>query len=225
MQKIFNELIKKYSSETIIKRLDPYLTPNRKKRIETILASRLNSIQLAIECPSDINNALAAVRSSEAMGISTVHIIAPEGEAVHARSITQGAVHWVNIIYYENLKKFLNAMHSQNILLAGGTIDATKSLSDVPINKPICIMIGNEQRGLSDEAQAACHIKFQIPMYGMSESLNLSVSAAISLYDTTTRKRKSLKQLSDLTPQERLDQQAIYYLNSVKPRLVKGLFK
>lgn len=225
MNEVESELIKKYGSNVIIKRLDPYLTDNRKNRIQVILDARLKSIQLAIERPSDINNALAAVRSSEAMGISTVHIIAPESDAVYARSITQGAVYWVNVIYHDTLEDFLKTIKSQHILLVGGSLKAKQPLSSVPIEKPICIMIGNEQRGLSEQAQAACQIKFQIPMYGMSESLNLSVSAAISLYDTTTRKRESLKQQGDLTQQERLDQQASYYISSVKPRLIKGLFK
>lgn len=225
MNKNYNELIKKYSSNIIIKRLDNYLTANRKNRINSVLNARLQSIQLAIESPSNINNALATVRSSEAMGISTVHIIASESEAVHARSITKGAVYWVDIVYYDTLKEFLNKIKSKHILLAGGTLKATKPLSSIPIENPICIMIGNEQSGLSNEAQAACQMTFKIPIYGMSESLNLSVSSAISLYDTTSRKRQLLKQPGDLTKQQRLDQQAKYYLNSINPRLIKGLFK
>lgn len=224
MNKKHSDLIKKYGGDAIVKRLDPYLTAKRKKRIAAVLDARLQSIQLAIEHPADINNALAAVRSSEALGISTVHIIAPESNAVYARSITQGAIYWVDVIYYETLAQFLNKINSQKIVLAAGALHATQPLSRMPIDQPLCIMLGNEQRGLSAAAQAACHLTFKIPMYGVSESLNLSVSAAISLYDTTSRKRALLKQDGDLTAQQRSVQQAGYYLNSVDARLI-GLFK
>ena len=109
-------------------------------------------------------------------------------------------------------------------MVAGGTVDATVALSDVPVEKPLCIIIGNEQRGLSKSAQAACDIRYQIPMFGMSESLNLSVSAAISLYDTTSRKRQLLKCASDLTQDQQATLRAQYYLNSVSARLSEALF-
>ena len=133
-------------------------------------------------------------------------------------------MYWVNVHYYETLNEFLEFAKQAGILLAGGTVDATAALSNVPIEKPLCIIIGNEQRGLSEAAQSACDIRYQIPMFGMSESLNLSVSAAISLYDTTSRKRQQLKCASDLTQQEQSTLRAQYYLNSVSARLSEALF-
>ncbi len=55
------ELIEQYGPETIIEKLDPYINDRRKVRIDTVLKHRLNSIQLAIEAPSDIHNALACI--------------------------------------------------------------------------------------------------------------------------------------------------------------------
>lgn len=216
------ELIKQYGSETIIRLLAPYITEKRKQRIESVLNHRLESIQLAIEAPSDINNALAAVRTCEALGISKIHLIQPEGDAIAARKVTQGAIYWVDILLHNTLHDFLAFIKKEDYLIAGGVVTAEQPLSSIPIKKPVCLLIGNEQRGLSQEAQAACDIQYRIPMCGMSESLNLSVSAAISLYDLISRKRQQQK-LSDLKQSERLAYQAKYYLNSVEDRLITGL--
>lgn len=220
-----NPLSEQYDPTTIIETLEPYVTARRQQRIKSVLDSRLQSIQLAIEAPSDINNALAAVRSSEALGISTVHIIEPEGDARSARTITQGAIYWVDVIYHDSLADFLSIIQSQSIILAGGTVNATEPLSNVPVEQPLCIMMGNEQRGLSPEAEKACDIRYTIPMFGMSESLNLSVSAAISLYDTTQRKRQQLKANGDLTPSEYTRLKSKHYLRSVDQRTAATLLK
>lgn len=219
------KIIQRVGAKAVVEVLDPYVTDARKGRIETVLNGRLNGIQLAIEAPSDINNALAAVRSSEALGISTVHIICPEGDARYARGITQGAIYWVEVKFYESLASFLDWATEEQMKLVGGTVTATTALADVPVTNPICIFLGNEKRGLSSEAVNACAIEYKIPMYGMTESFNLSVSAAISLYDTCNRRRALIGSDTDLTAIQRLGFQATYYLNSVEARLALALLK
>ena len=212
-----------HSPEAIIDALEPFVTPRRKGRIEHVLKGRLNGIQLAIEAPSDINNALAAVRTCEAMGVSNIHLITPEGDAGAIRAVTQGAFYWVNIHTYPSFEAFSASLRQTPSQLAGAKMEAPLQLQDIPINNPLCLMMGNEQRGLSKQAQEDCDMLYSIPMVGMSESLNLSVSAAISLYDTTQRKRLALGRQSDLSETERSQMQAKYYLRSVSPRLIKAL--
>ncbi|MCB1827193.1 MAG: RNA methyltransferase [Coxiellaceae bacterium] len=213
-------LIEHYGPDAIIEAFESFITEQRKERIDSVVSHRLDSIQLAIESPSDINNALAAVRTSEALGISAIHIINPENDAGSMRRLTQGANHWVNIYYHESLDNFLIELKKENRLLAGAIIGGPTTLSNVSIEKPICLLIGNEQRGLSEKARQACDTLYQIPMLGMSESLNLSVCAAISLYDTTQRKRQHLTKNNDLHPQQQKILKAAYYLNSVTQRLI-----
>lgn len=217
------DILIKYTPDVIIKTLLPYVNNHRAQRIEDVINGRLNGIQLAIEAPSDINNAFATIRTAEALGVSKVHLIAPEGNAFTIRSITQGACYWIDILYHNKLHDFINYTTQHKLLLAGGTIDATTLLSEVPVTQPLCILIGNEQRGLSAQAQNNCNYCYRIPMVGMSESMNLSVSAAISLYDTTQRKRNLLNSKSDLTITEQQHIRAHYFLNSVTPKLAVHL--
>ncbi len=222
--KSYKDIIDKHGADDVIEKLAPFVRSERKQRIDDVIAGRLNGIHLAIEAPSDINNALAAVRSAESLGVSNVHLICPEGHALAAKPITQGAFYWVSIHYYDSLDEFLTYCRNHQLAIAGGTVTATQPLSAVPVEQPLCICIGNESRGFSDEAVNACNHEYKIPMVGMSESLNLSVSAAISMYDTTQRKRALLGSNSDLTPDQQQTLQALYYLNSANPRMYPHLF-
>lgn len=219
-----NSILEQYPADVIISTLAPYVSEQRQQRINEVILGRIHGIQLAIESPSDINNAFAAIRTAEALGVSNVHIITPEGTTLMAKPITQGAFYWVDISYYNTLALFLNYAREQQLILAGGTVDATIPLHEVSIDQPVCLMIGNEHRGLSEAAQNACAVRYKIPMVGMSESMNLSVSAAISLYDTTQRHRAHLGTAGDLNSTQQLQLRARYYLNSVAPRLARGLF-
>ncbi len=221
IQKVFDQ----YSPHKIIGVLAPYISKHRNERIETVLKGRLRDVQLAIEAPSDINNALAAVRTSEALGVSRIHLICPEGEAVAARSITQGAIYWVEVVFHYCLADFLLFIQQQGVVLVGGTVNAELPLSAVPIDKPLCLLVGNEQRGLTLSAKDACDLHYSIPMFGMTESFNLSVSAALSLYDVTTRKRAKLGCDSDLSSDEQQHLRARYYLHSLSARLSTALLR
>lgn len=224
MKTVPDEILTRYSPLDLIEQLAPYLTEERKARIDAVIQHRLTSIQLAIESPSDINNALAAIRTAEALGVSQIHLISPEGNAGAAKQITQGAIYWVDVIYHPHWMSFLSLMRSKSALLAGGIIGSSLTLTEVPVDQPLCLLIGNESRGLSHDARSACDYLYSIPMMGMSESLNLSVSAGISLYEVTSRRRQLLEVASDLNPMQQTELRAKYFIHSIQPRLLHGLF-
>ena len=174
---------------------------------------------MAIEAPCDPHNAAAVVRTAEAFGLLDVHVIAVEGEALKHKKTTQGSFHWVRTHHHRDLGSFLQA---QSGILAGALMDAPLPLCEVPCTEPICLIFGNEHRGLSNAARAASDLGFRIPMYGMTESLNLSVSAAVALYDVLSRRRAALGQ-TDMTARQRAELRARYYVDSVDKRLASGI--
>jgi tRNA (guanosine-2'-O-)-methyltransferase len=218
-------ILEQNTPESIIERVLPFVNEQRRARIDAVIQHRLQSIQLAIECPADINNVFAAMRTAETLGIGHVHIITPEGTARHAHTVSRGAYFWMDTHFHNSLADFVTYAKTNQLTIAGGIVDAPIGLPEVSIDTPLCILLGNEQRGLTDAAKAVCDLKYTIPMVGMSESMNLSVSAAISLYDTTQRKRMQLAGQSDLTSAENLRLEAKYLLNSIAPRLAAGLFQ
>ncbi len=220
-----NLLIERYGAEKIIERLQPFISTRRQQRISEVLDSRLLGIQIALEMPADIHNAFAVIRSCEIFGVAKIHIIAPEKIVSGMRPISKGAMDWVEIAFYKNTADFLAEINRQNIRLAGAIPQSGESVHSIPVIEPLCLLLGNEHCGLSPLSKAACHWHYRIPMFGMTESLNLSVAAAISLYETTQRKRQSLQKSGDLSPAAWKHLQARYYLNSVNGRLINALYR
>jgi tRNA (guanosine-2'-O-)-methyltransferase len=95
-------------------------------------------------------------------------------------------------------------------------------LADVPVDRPLCLVFGNEQAGLSPRARAACDLLFRIPMHGMAESLNLSVAAGIALYALLDRRRAAIGAAGDLSAEQLADLRARWYAKAVDPRLASA---
>lgn len=208
-------LIQEFGPQLIINTLSDQLTERRKKRIEEVLRSRISSIHVAVESPYDYHNALAIVRTAEAFGVNNIHIISSELRKNRGKKTTGGTKNWVNISRYDQFTPFSEKIKSRGMLLAGATPSGMTPLKELPVDKPLCLLFGNEQRGLSDEASEACDILFSIPMFGVAESLNLSVSAGICLYDITNRRRTALERQGDLDKEEAHLEKARYYIRTI----------
>ncbi len=216
-------LVTEHGAERVTQALSPYVTEARRARIESVLDGRMDSVHVAVEAPSDPHNAAAVVRSCEAMGALGVHVIAAEARALHARATTQGSFHWVQTHHHGDLEGFLAQMRRRGTKLYGAAMDGSESVMRLPVDEPLCLVFGNEQRGLSARAREACDALFHVPMVGMSESLNLSVCAAVSLYEVMRRKRADGR-AGDLDEQQRDMLRACYYAGSVDPRMLSGMF-
>jgi len=183
--------------------LNPFLTQQRKEKIATVLEKRLTSIEIACEAPTDIHNALAIVRTGEALGVTTIHIIDHELRKNEGKGTMQGSGVWSTVEFYRQFEDFNQRDAVSKPLLVGLDPHADHSISDIPIDEPLCLIFGNEKRGLTEEAKTACDMLCTIPMFGMAESFNLSVSAGIVLYELTTKKRATLNGNSEISDEER----------------------
>jgi tRNA (guanosine-2'-O-)-methyltransferase len=210
-------------AERVVAGLMPFLSEARLRSIERVVAARLSSIHVAVERPEDPYNAAALVRTAEALGILNVHVVGAEHGALHARRTTQGSFNWLHTRHHIELDDLLSSLREANVRVYGALMDAPCSIDDVPVDTPFCLLFGNEATGLSDAALAATDLRFRVPMVGMSESLNLSVSAAIAMYVTSAALRRRIGAQSDLTPQAALRERARYYARSVDMRLLQAL--
>lgn len=222
------QIVSKFGENEVIQRVTEYLSKTRQQKILMILQRRLHSIQIALESPADLHNAAAVLRSCEAFGVLRVHIIGQLGRELFSTRVTQGAYQWLDIKNYSTTRDFLTYIQNNSIQLYGAQQGDHQALAAIPVNHsntPICLIFGNEQMGLSQEAIHSCHGLFSIPMYGFSESLNLSVSVGISLYDVCQRKRAFLREAGDLTAEQLQHEKAIFYTNNVDRRVIEAIFK
>lgn len=214
-EELLNTYIEQYGSQQVIQILEKYLTDARVKRIDEVIANRLNSVQIAMESPYDILNAQAVVRSAEAMGVDHVHIITSQLRKNKGRKTASGSSRWVNIHWYETFPEFRTQIGQQGFLLAGASLNGSLTLEQLPVEQPICLLLGNENRGLSPEAASACDLLYRIPMYGMVESFNLSVSAGLSLDRLVRNRRGYLKSNGDLSDEQRILTRAKYFITAL----------
>lgn len=217
----YDELIQRVGANAVIEQGVALLTPNRIARMQSVLNQRISHLAVAVESPCDIHNALAIARSCDAFGVSQFSLIAPEGDLSNAKSLTSGTLHWLDYQLFPTLNDYLP--HASGRTLVGTSPHANSTLADVPLEQPVTLLFGNEQRGLTEEAMQAMDLLVKIPTVGMVESLNLSVSAAICLHHLRDRIDKQSIAAGYLDAEYDF-QFARFILQSIKPSVIDNLF-
>ena len=172
--------------------LDTYLTDNRRKRFDAVLAKRTRHFTVATEDVYQLHNTSAVIRSCDVFGVQDIHVVEETNSKRIDHEIAMGSQKWVDLHRYSSVKTCLRDLKSKGYQIVATTPHANDcELQDFDISKPSCFFFGRETEGLSQEVldQADCFLK--IPMSGFTESLNISVSAAIILQHVTTKLRQS----------------------------------
>jgi len=201
--------------------LAPFLSDVRKRHIERVLAGRLLSVTLVLENLYDPHNGAAVLRSCEGFGLLNVHVVEGAEPFFFSRKVSQSAHKWLNVHLYRSVDDCLGHLRDCGFALWAAVPpprDAAprghrSPVRGLPLDEPgpLALVFGNEHAGLSPRALELCPQHFSIPMQGFSESLNLSVSAAISLAQVTQARRAQLGGRRELTG-EALDRlRAGYY--------------
>lgn len=189
----------------LLEYLQGFLTPRRKKLFEKVINQRTNHFTVVAQDVYQLHNTSAVIRSCDVFGIQNVQIIEEKLPQRIDKEIAMGAQKWVNVNRFNSTKDCLAAMRKKGyrIVATSPHYDSTQ-LTDMDISIPSAIFFGTERDGLSNEVLDQADYTLHIPMVGFTESLNISVSAAIILQDLTQRLRNSeVKwQLSDSDKRE-----------------------
>lgn len=176
--------------------LRPFVTDNKMELFDMCLAQRTRYITVVLEDIYQPQNASAVLRSCDCFGVQDVHVI----ENDHAYDINPKVVHgaskWLHVHKYHeeetNSERCLSGLKAKGYRLVATSPRADSiPLHELPLDKPIALMMGTEKHGLSELALGMADMRVTIPMVGFTESLNISVSAAICLQNLTHRLRQS----------------------------------
>jgi tRNA (guanosine-2'-O-)-methyltransferase len=176
----------------LLEHLESYLTEQRKERFRKVLSQRTKHFTVATEDVYQLHNTSAVIRSCDVFGIQEVHIIEERNSKRIDREIAMGAQKWVDLNRYHSVKSAISELKGKGYQIVATTPhDNGSMLHDFDITKKSCFFFGRETEGLSQEVidDADCFLK--IPMVGFTESLNISVSAAIILQHVTTKLKQS----------------------------------
>lgn len=196
--------------------LEEFITENRKDRFIQILENRTNHLTIAMEDVYQLHNTSAVMRSCEVFGIQQLHVIEERFGKRIDKEIALGAEKWVDINRHASVQDCID-----NLKASGYQIIATTPhndscmLDEFDITKKSALFFGTEKLGLSKEVMEQADSFLKIPMVGFTESLNISVSAAIVIQDLTNRLRKSGINWK-LTEEEKLDKKIDWTRKSIK---------
>ncbi|MGV6832271.1 MAG: TrmH family RNA methyltransferase, partial [bacterium] len=179
-------------TEDLVHYLESYLTEHRKSRFTQVLNERTKYISVAVEDVYHLHNTSAVMRSCDVFGVQELHAIEEINQKRIDREIALGAQKWVDIQRHTSTKDFIQTMRNQGYTIVATTPHAPSiAMNDFNITQPTVFCFGRETEGISDTLLEAADVRMNIPMIGFTESLNVSVSAAIILQHFSNQLRNS----------------------------------
>jgi tRNA (guanosine-2'-O-)-methyltransferase len=190
--------------------LESYLTPRRKSLFEKVLAERTRHFTVVAQDTYQQHNASAIIRNCDCFGIQDLHIIEEFNEYRLEKGMTQGAEKWLSLHYYSEFKNNTQRCIDE-LRYRGYKIIATTphqdgcTIDDYPVREKSAFFFGTEKAGLSKEIIEHADEFVKIPMFGFSESFNVSVSVALILQSVMSRLKSSQNINWQLSEDEQLD--------------------
>jgi tRNA (guanosine-2'-O-)-methyltransferase len=197
-----------------------FLAPERKARIDEVVANRTRTLTVVMEAFGDPQNVNAVLRTCEAFGIQDVHAVeGPMKPWDRNKKITQNADKWLDVRRWRSTRDCLAHLKGEGFAIYATHLDArARSLRSLPFAGKVALVFGNEHRGVSADALAVADATYAIPMRGFVQSLNVSVAAAISLATAVERREAERGRHGDLSDGEGAALRERFYLLAVKQR-------
>lgn len=191
-----NDMFVYMIDEKLLKYLESFLTDDRKRLFKKVLEGRTRHFTVILEDIFQAHNASAVVRTCDIFGIQDVHSIENKYTNKVSRHVAKGSQKWINSTRYksdgDNTKNCLSSLKAQGYqIIATTPHNDSCLLQDFDIHKKAAFVFGVEAEGVSDYVKEQADGFLKIPMVGFTESLNISVAAAIILQDVTTKLRNS----------------------------------
>lgn len=193
-------MIKEYKTpefkRELLNYLQQFVSENKKGLFKKIILNRTRYITIVLEDIYQPHNASAVLRTCDCFGVQDVHIIENENEYNVNPDVALGASKWLTLKKYDqysnNTKDCIESLKREGYTIVATTPHENDCLlEELPVDNKFALMFGTEMQGLSDEAKNMADKFVKIPMYGFTESYNISVSAALSMFYFTEKLRKS----------------------------------
>jgi tRNA (guanosine-2'-O-)-methyltransferase len=181
-----------FSNHALLEYLEGFITDNRKKGFLKVLQNRTKHFTIAMEDVYQLHNTSAVMRSCEVFGIQELNVIEQKFGKRIDTEIAMGAQKWVDVNRFNTVQSCIDEMRAKGYqIIATTPHNDSCMLHEFDISKRSALFFGTEKNGLSEEVLHQADGFIKIPMVGYTESLNISVSAAIIIQDITTRLRQS----------------------------------
>lgn len=173
------------------------MTDRRREKIEKVLSQRQKDLTLVLDNIHDPHNVSAIYRSCDAFGVHKVHLYYTNTPFPHLSEKTSASARkWVDTVKHNDKESLVSALKNSGYqILATNCTPAAKPLREYDLTKPTAIIMGNEHSGVSEELFPLADGEIYIPMFGMIQSFNVSVAAALLLGEAS--RQRQLKGMYD----------------------------
>ena len=198
------------------------LNPVRRFRLEEAIRHRTRTLVPVLHGVHDPHNQAAVMRTCEALGLQEFHFIrSPRGRSLRASPrVTQNAHRWLDIIEHAAFGEAEVSLRDRGLsIYAAAFHEGAVPLHELDFTRPTAILLGNESKGLPREIVAACDGALVIPLYGLSQSLNISVAAAVTLTWAVEARSRAWGSPGDLTPEEQMVLRRRFYETALRGRI------
>jgi tRNA (guanosine-2'-O-)-methyltransferase len=197
-----------------------FLVPERKARIDEVVAGRTRTLTVVMEAFCDPQNVNAVLRTCEAFGVQDLHVV--EGVMKpfdRNKKVSQNADKWLDVHRWPTTRACLAHLKAQGYAIYATHLGpGSTALPALSFAGKVALVFGNEHRGVSLEALELADERYAIPMLGFVQSLNVSVAAAISIAAAVERRAKERGRHGDLPEEEAAALRQRFYLLAVKQR-------
>ncbi len=209
----------------LLDRFYQHISDNKKEKFESIILDRTRHVTVVLENLFQPHNAAAVLRSCDCFGVQDVHVIENSNKYKPNKDIDMGSSKWLNIHKYnekeENTVDCLNQLKAKGYQIVATTPHTNDCLIDeLPLDKPVALLFGTELNGLTETALDHSDAFVKLPMYGFTESYNISVSVALALFNLTERLRKTPGINWQLSEAEKIEIR-LYWIKKVVSRSKK----
>lgn len=194
--------------------LSQHITPTRFAKMKRAASFRTRKLTVVLEDVFQPHNLAAVLRNCDAFGLQEIHIIENKFKVKISSDVDMGVSKWQSLHRYttpsarvqragmpkdhnvypeeiENTRKALQDIRNKGYLLASSVLRAKNTIDDIPVDKPVALLVGTELTGLTQTAQEMADISFSMDMLGFAQSFNLSVFSALCLGNLSSRMRRN----------------------------------
>jgi tRNA (guanosine-2'-O-)-methyltransferase len=177
--------VETHRAAEVVRTLEPLVTERRQERIREIIEKRLASVAVLFDAPHDPHNGAAVIRSCEAFGVQSLHVVERVEKFLAAASVARSAEQWIDVVCHKTADSAVAVVRSGELELVAAHPEGELLPEDLATIPRVAIVLGNERDGITEDLAARCSRRVRVPMRGFVESLNVSVTAAILLASAT----------------------------------------
>lgn len=199
------------------------MNDRRLAKIREVARTRQNTLAVILENVHDLHNLGAVMRTADSVGVREIYVvysdpnITPKKVKLGKRT-SAGTRRWLDVYFYEDLDKCMEDVRNKYDCIYATHLEKNAvSVYELDLSAKVALLFGNEKDGVTEAALKKCDGNFIIPQLGMAQSLNISVAAAVTLYEAY-RQRKAKGMYDENVPQTSSEQESLYevYLERCK---------